>query len=198
MIFFFFHSYLPPYSLRETLCDYMSTDLTFSPRKWQAAEGTGLVYERMAIIGVSAVCLVMSDSMWSLGLEPARLLCPWNFPGKNTAVDCHFLFQGIFPIQELNPCLLCLLHRRWILYPLSHRGSPLVNNDNGCKLVTCVHTKSLQLCQPLCDPVDCGPPGSPVRGDSPDKNTGVGCHALPQGKFTGRIQVLKNHFQCIK
>ena len=63
MIFFFFHSYLPPYSLRETLCDYMSTDLTFSPRKWQAAEGTGLVYERMAIIGVSAVCLVMSDSM---------------------------------------------------------------------------------------------------------------------------------------
>ena len=121
-----------------------------------------------------------------------------EFSGKNTAVDCHFLFQGIFPIQELNPCLLCLLHRRWILYPLSHRGSPLVNNDNGCKLVTCVHTKSLQLCQPLCDPVDCGPPGSPVRGDSPGKNTGVGCLALPQGKFTGRIQVLKNHFQCIK
>ena len=61
--FFFFHSYLPPYSLRDILCDYMSTDLTFSPRKWQVSEGTGLVYDRMAITEVSAVCLVMSDSM---------------------------------------------------------------------------------------------------------------------------------------
>ena len=41
----------------------MSTDLTFSPRKWQVSEGTGLVYDRMAITEVSAVCLVMSDSM---------------------------------------------------------------------------------------------------------------------------------------
>ena len=28
------------------------------------------------------------------GLEPTRLLCPWNFPGKNTGVGCHFLLQG--------------------------------------------------------------------------------------------------------
>ena len=32
----------------------------------------------------------------------------------------------------------------------------------------------------LCDPMDCSPPGSPVHGDSPSKNTGVGCHALLQ------------------
>ena len=25
--------------------------------------------------------------------EPAKLLCPWNFPGKNTGVGCHFLLQ---------------------------------------------------------------------------------------------------------
>ena len=31
------------------------------------------------------------------GLQPARLLCPWNSPGKNTGVGCHFLLQGIFP-----------------------------------------------------------------------------------------------------
>ena len=31
------------------------------------------------------------------GLEPTRLLCPWNFPSKNTGVGCHFLLQGIFP-----------------------------------------------------------------------------------------------------
>ena len=35
----------------------------------------------------------------------------------------------------------------------------------------------------LCDPMDCSPPGSSVHGDSPGKNTGVGCHALLQGIF---------------
>ena len=30
----------------------------------------------------------------------------------------------------------------------------------------------------LCDPMDCSPPGSSVHGDSPGKNTEVGCHAL--------------------
>ena len=45
-----------------------------------------------------------------------------------------------------------------------------------------VCAKSLSHVQ-LCDPVDCSPPGSPVHGGSPGKNTGVGCHALPQGIF---------------
>ena len=35
----------------------------------------------------------------------------------------------------------------------------------------------------LCDPMDGSPPGSSILGDSPDKNTGVGCHALLQGIF---------------
>jgi len=39
------------------------------------------------------------------GLQSARLLCPWDFPGKNTGVGCHFLLQGIFLTQELNPHL---------------------------------------------------------------------------------------------
>ena len=38
------------------------------------------------------------------------LLCLWNFPGKNIRVGCHFLFQGTFPTQGLNPHHLCLLH----------------------------------------------------------------------------------------
>ena len=42
-------------------------------------------------------------------------------PGKNTDVGCHALLQGIFPTQELNPCLL---HCKQILYRLSHQGSP--------------------------------------------------------------------------
>ena len=43
--------------------------------------------------------LVVSDSLRPHGLQPARLLCPWNFPGKNTGVSCHFLFQGILLTQ---------------------------------------------------------------------------------------------------
>ena len=40
-----------------------------------------------------------------------------------------------------------------------------------------------QLCPNLCDPMICSPPGSSIHGDSPGKNTGVGCHALLQGIF---------------
>ena len=40
------------------------------------------------------------------------------------AVGCHFFLQGIFLTQGWNPCLLHLLHCRWILYPLNHLGSP--------------------------------------------------------------------------
>ena len=40
-----------------------------------------------------------------------------------------------------------------------------------------------QSCLTLCDPMDCSPPGSSVHGDSPGKNTGVGCHAFLQGIF---------------
>ena len=43
-------------------------------------------------------------------------------PGKNTGVDCHALFQGIFPTQGSSPGLL---HCRWNLYHISHQGSPL-------------------------------------------------------------------------
>ena len=43
--------------------------------------------------------------------------------GKNTGVGCHALLQGIFPTQGSNPGLP---HCRWILYHLSHQGSPRI------------------------------------------------------------------------
>ena len=46
-----------------------------------------------------------------------------------------------------------------------------------------MRAKSLQLCPTLCDSMDCSPLGSSVHGDSPGKNTGVGCHELLQGVF---------------
>ena len=64
---------------------------------------------------------VVSDSLPPHELEPSRLICPWNSPGKNTGVSSHFLLQGIFPTQWWNPGLL---HGRQILYHLSHQESP--------------------------------------------------------------------------
>ena len=55
---------------------------------------------------------VMSDSLQPCGLKPARLLCPWDSPDKNTGVGCHVLLQRIFPGQRLKLCLLCLLHQQ--------------------------------------------------------------------------------------
>ena len=66
-------------------------------------------------------CSVVPDSLWPRGVQPARLLCPWDSPGKNTGVGCHALLQGIFPTQGSNPGLP---HCRRILYCLSHQGSP--------------------------------------------------------------------------
>ena len=55
-----------------------------------------------------------------MGYSPPGFSCLWDSPGKNTGVGCHFLLQGIFPTQGLIPCLLCLLHCRWVLY---HRAT---------------------------------------------------------------------------
>ena len=50
-------------------------------------------------------------------------------------------------------------------------------------LHACMHTKLFQLCPTIYYTMDCSPAGSSVRGDSPGKNTGVGCHVLLQGIF---------------
>ena len=63
-----------------------------------------------------------SRSVVSDCLRPLGLYCPWDSPGQNTGVGSCFLLWGIFPTQGLNPGLL---HCRWILHLLSHRGSLL-------------------------------------------------------------------------
>ena len=60
-----------------------------------------------------------SHSVLSNSLQPARLLHPWDFPGKNIGMGCCFFLQGIFPTQGLNPGLP---HCRQTLYCLSHQG----------------------------------------------------------------------------
>ena len=76
------------------------------------------------ICDMHSVCaLSCPDSLQPHGLEPAGLLCPRNFPGKNTRVGCHFLLQGIFPTQGSIPHLLCFLHWQADSLPLSQLGS---------------------------------------------------------------------------
>ena len=60
----------------------------------------------------------MSDS-----LPPRGQYSPWNSPCQNTGVGSCSLLQGIFPTQGSNPGLP---HCRWILYQLSHQGSPRI------------------------------------------------------------------------
>ena len=66
----------------------------------------------------SESCSVMSNSLRSHGLYSL-----WNSPGQNTGVGSCSLLQGIFPTQRSNPGLR---HCRWILYQLSHKGSPRI------------------------------------------------------------------------
>ena len=63
-------------------------------------------------------CSVVSDS-----LRPHGLYSPWNSQGQNTGVGSLSLLQKIFPTQGSNPGLP---HCRWILYQLSHKGSPRI------------------------------------------------------------------------
>ena len=60
------------------------------------------------------------NSLWPRGLQPSRLLCPWDSPGKSTGVGSHSLLQGIFLTQGSD---LGLLHCRQIFNHLSHQGS---------------------------------------------------------------------------
>ena len=77
-------------------------------------------------------CLVMSSSLVTLRtVSPFRLPCPWNFPGKNTGADCHFLLQGVFLTQGTNLRLLCLLRWQADSSPLHHLGSPDVVITEG-------------------------------------------------------------------
>ena len=80
---------------------------------------------------------VVSDSLLLHGLQPSRLLCPWNSLGKNTGVGSHALLQGIFPTQALN---LSLLHCRQILYHLSQQGSPRLSIKSAKKVISVTMT----------------------------------------------------------
>ena len=96
---------------------------------------------------------VMSDYLRPYELWPARLLCPWVSPGKNTGVGCCCaLLQGISSTQGLNPCHLHLLPWQVGALPLAPPGKPRVFS---CFSVT-------QSCMTICNPMDHSTSGLPV------------------------------------
>ena len=111
------------------------------------------------------VCSVVSNSLQLHGLQPTRLLCPWDSPGKNTRVGCHFFLQGIFltrdgtgspglaggffTIWTTREALLHYTNIKFSFYFITHLAAA---------------AKSLQSWLTLCDPIDGSPPGSPVPG----------------------------------
>ena len=74
---------------------------------------------------VSESRLVVFYSLWPHGLySPGNSLCQNTEVGsQNTGVGSDSFLQGIFPTQRLNPGLP---HCRWILYQMSHKGSPRI------------------------------------------------------------------------
>ena len=61
-------------------------------------------------------------AQWCLTLCDPMKYSPWDSPEKNTRVGSQSLLQGIFPTQGSNPGVP---HCRWVLYQLSHQGSPI-------------------------------------------------------------------------
>ena len=90
-----------------------------SPQTW--AQPQFLPPPSMRASLVAQLRLPLCDPM---DCSPPGSFSPRDSPGKNTGVGCHFLPQRIFSTQGPNLHFLCLLHSRWILYPLSHQGSP--------------------------------------------------------------------------
>ena len=67
----------------------------------------------------SLSCVQLFAIPWTVA---GQLLCPWDSPGKSIEVGCRALLLGIILTQGQNPCLLLC---RWVLYLMSHWGSPL-------------------------------------------------------------------------
>ena len=128
----------------------------------------------------------MSDSVRPHRRQPTRLPCPWDSPGKNTEVGCHFLLQCMKVKSESEVAQWCptLLHPmdcslpgssihgifqarvlEWGAITFSRQtfvGKVMSLLFN--MLSAAAAAKSLQLCPTLCDPIDGSPPGSPVPG----------------------------------
>ena len=111
----------------------------------------------------------VSDSVRPQRRQPTRLPSPWDSPGKNTGVGCHFLFQCMKVKSESEVAQSCPTHSDPM--DCSPPGSSVhgifqarVLEWVAIAFSSYTSAKSLQSCPTLCDPKDGSPPGSPVPG----------------------------------
>ena len=127
---------------------------------------------------------------WETGIDMYTFVC--------LVKSCQTLFCNLmccspllFSVQEISQSRIL----EWVAISFS-RGSSWPRDGTCISCIRqadpyrwdtsealCVHTKSLQSCLTLCDPMDYSWPSSSVHEDSPGNNTGVGCHAVLQGIF---------------
>ena len=106
----------------------------------------------------------------------------------------HYLII-IWPFHSLQD--LFSLTRNWNWAPSSEIQSHNHWTVREFSIWAAAVAKSLQSCPTLCNPMDCSLPGSSVHGESPGKNTGVGCHVLPQRIFWTRDRTCISYVSCI-
>ena len=116
----------------------------------------------------------MSNSVQPHRRQPTRLPCPWDSPGKNTGVGCHFLLQYMKVKSESEVSQSCLtlgnpmdcrlpgssIHGIFQARVLES-GAIAFSESTGAAASA---AKSLQSCPTLCNPIDGSPPDSPVPG----------------------------------
>ena len=125
----------------------------------------------------------MSDSVRPHRRQPTRLRRPWDSPGKNTGVGCHFLLQCMEVKSESE------VAQSWPTLSDPMDCSPPGSSVHGIFQARVLEWGAIafsglivQSRSIFWDPMDCSPPGS-VHGDSPGENTGKGCYAILQGIF---------------
>ena len=95
-------------------------------KSWTRSKWISMHARILSYINTVRLCMCMLGCVW-LSETPrivlTGLLSLWNFLGKNNRMGCHFLLQGTFLTQGLNPHVLCLLHWQANALPLCRLGS---------------------------------------------------------------------------
>ena len=117
-------------------------------------------------------CLVSKSCPTHLHPQPARLLCPGHFLGKNTGVGGPFPSSGDLPDPGIEPAFPALAGRFFTTEPPGKPNQIFESLSVSCSGVSSsLRPLGLQHTRLLCP------------WNSPGKNTGVGCQSLLQGIF---------------